>query len=105
MPPPQVHDFRFLKIGQLRSLMPSRGQVHQVLEFLRLTTLHTPTRCLELRPLNPRVLTHSPLLIAAAIALENFTPEDPEIRRYLIASLSEIEGVDIVAPEYRGAGK
>ena len=39
-----------------------------------------------------------PLLIAAAIALENFTPEDPEIRRYLIASLSEIEGVDIVAP-------
>lgn len=39
-----------------------------------------------------------PLLIAAAIALENFTPEDPEIRRYLIDSLSEIVGVRIVAP-------
>lgn len=39
-----------------------------------------------------------PLLIAAALALENFTPEDLQIRRYLIDSLSEIEGLDIVAP-------
>jgi cysteine desulfurase len=38
-----------------------------------------------------------PLLIAAAIALENFSPEDPLIRSYLIDSLSEIEGVNIVA--------
>jgi cysteine desulfurase len=39
-----------------------------------------------------------PLLIAAAIALENFTPEDSAIRRNLISSLSDLDGVSVVAP-------
>ena len=51
----------------------------------------------RIAPINSPGSYSLPLLIAAAIALENFTPEDPEIRRYLIDSLTEIEGVHVVA--------
>jgi len=40
-----------------------------------------------------------PLLIAASIALENFAPEDAEIRRYLIESFTGMAGVSVVAAE------
>ena len=40
-----------------------------------------------------------PLLIAASIALENFAPEDAEMRRYLIESFTGMAGVSVVAAE------
>jgi cysteine desulfurase len=40
-----------------------------------------------------------PLLIASAVALETFTPEETSIRNYLINSLSGIEGLLVVAPK------
>jgi cysteine desulfurase len=40
-----------------------------------------------------------PLLIAAAVALENFNPEDPSMRRYLIESVADIDGISVIAPE------
>lgn len=51
----------------------------------------------RIAPINSPGSFSLPLLIAAAIALENFTPEDPEIRRYLIDSFSAIPGVAIVS--------
>jgi cysteine desulfurase len=38
-------------------------------------------------------------LIAAAVALENFNPEDPSMRRYLIESVADIDGISVIAPE------
>jgi cysteine desulfurase len=40
-----------------------------------------------------------PLLIAASIALENFAPEDSEIRRYLIESFTGMAGISVVAAQ------
>jgi cysteine desulfurase len=40
-----------------------------------------------------------PLLITAALALENFTDTDPEIRNYLIQKLDGLNGVKVVAKE------
>jgi cysteine desulfurase len=40
-----------------------------------------------------------PLLIAASIALENFAPEDAEMRRYLIESFTGMAGISVVAAE------
>ena len=40
-----------------------------------------------------------PLLITAAMALENFTDSDPEIRNYLIQKLDGVTGVEVVAKE------
>jgi len=40
-----------------------------------------------------------PLLITAAMALENFTDSDPEIRNYLIQKLDGVNGVEVVAKE------
>jgi cysteine desulfurase len=40
-----------------------------------------------------------PLLIAASIALENFAPEDAEMRRYLIESFTGMASVSVVAAE------
>lgn len=40
-----------------------------------------------------------PLLIASAVALETFTPEEKEIRNYFINSLSGVEGLSVVAPQ------
>ena len=42
-----------------------------------------------------------PLLIAASVALENFTIESNELRRYAITKLSQIAGLQIVAPDAR----
>lgn len=42
-----------------------------------------------------------PLLIAASIALENFSPEDQALRDFASSQLSSIPGVRIVAPESR----
>jgi cysteine desulfurase len=53
----------------------------------------------RIAPINSPGSYSLPLLVAAAIALENFTPEDPHIREYLMRSLSEIAGVNIVAPD------
>ena len=39
-----------------------------------------------------------PLLIAASVALENFTIEDPALREFALAALSAIPGVRVVAP-------
>ena len=39
-----------------------------------------------------------PLLIAASVALENFTPEDPAMREFALAALAAIPGVRVVAP-------
>ncbi|MEY4658180.1 MAG: hypothetical protein RL466_993 [Actinomycetota bacterium] len=39
-----------------------------------------------------------PLLIAAAIALENYTLEDPSLRQNLIRSLAHLDRVSIIAP-------
>jgi len=40
-----------------------------------------------------------PLLMAASIALDNFAPEDAEIRRYLIESFTGMAGISVVAAE------
>jgi cysteine desulfurase len=40
-----------------------------------------------------------PLLIAASIALENFAPEDAEMRRYLIESFTGMAGISVVAAD------
>jgi len=40
-----------------------------------------------------------PLLIAASIALENFAPEDAEMRRYLIKNFTGMDGVSVVAAD------
>ena len=40
-----------------------------------------------------------PLLIASAVALENFTQEAPSLREYAITQLSKINGVQVVAPQ------
>ena len=40
-----------------------------------------------------------PLLITAAMALENFIDSDPEIRNYLIQKLDGVTGVEVVAKE------
>jgi len=40
-----------------------------------------------------------PLLIASAVALENFTPEAPSLREYAIGQLSKIDGVQVVASQ------
>jgi cysteine desulfurase len=40
-----------------------------------------------------------PLLIAASIALENFTPEDAEMRRYLIETFTGMAGISVVAAD------
>ena len=40
-----------------------------------------------------------PLLITAALALENFIDSDPEIRNYLIQKLDGVTGVEVVAKE------
>ena len=40
-----------------------------------------------------------PLLIAASIALENFAPEDAEMRRYLIDTFTGMDGVSVVAAD------
>jgi cysteine desulfurase len=40
-----------------------------------------------------------PLLIASAVALENFTQEAPSLREYAITQLSKIDGVQVVAPK------
>lgn len=42
-----------------------------------------------------------PLLITAAMALENFNEINPELRQYLISKLSEVEGVEVIAPRSR----
>ena len=39
-----------------------------------------------------------PLLIASALALENFTEESPALRQYAITQLSKIDGIGVVAP-------
>ena len=40
-----------------------------------------------------------PLLIASAVALENFTNEPSALREYAITQLAKINGVDVVAPQ------
>ncbi len=40
-----------------------------------------------------------PLLIASAVALENFTPESPSLREFAVAQLSKIDGVHLVGPQ------
>ena len=40
-----------------------------------------------------------PLLMAASIALDNFAPEDAEIRRYLIESFTGMAGISVVAAD------
>jgi cysteine desulfurase len=40
-----------------------------------------------------------PLLIAASIALENFAPEDAEMRRYLIETFTGMAGISVVAAD------
>jgi cysteine desulfurase len=40
-----------------------------------------------------------PLLIAASVALENFTIEEPALREFALAALSAIPGVRVVAPQ------
>ena len=40
-----------------------------------------------------------PLLIAASVALENFTAEDPAMREFALSALAAIPGVRVVAPE------
>ena len=53
----------------------------------------------RIAPINSPGSYSLPLLIAAAIALENFTPEDPALREQLKNSLAQIKGVSIVAPD------
>ena len=45
-----------------------------------------------------------PLLIAASIALENFAPEDAEMRRYLIETFTGMNGVTVVAADAQALG-
>jgi cysteine desulfurase len=40
-----------------------------------------------------------PLLIAASVALENFTVEEPTLREFALAALSAIPGVRVIAPQ------
>ena len=40
-----------------------------------------------------------PLLIASAVALENFTIESPALREHAITKLSKFDGIRIVAPQ------
>ncbi len=42
-----------------------------------------------------------PLLIASAIALENFTMQEPALRTFALTELGSIEGVEVVAPNTR----